>query len=786
MNQYQRAKLNKILIIVAIALGVIAIAATSFYIVLRNKRNKEKVNYEDTIIGKNYYIDIVIDMDTKKVKRDDRETTLQDEFGIDPSKAEIMFYSPNDVKTYFENSTVEVEMENKKIHLKNPYQTKTLIVEADEIEDDFDAQEQITIQDGLYILKYDTQKRTKAAYQYLQGKKGIKKIELDEVSIVNTINDESQTVYGEHKNENNEINDLGASAMGLDKYKNLIKENGNPSQVVVATIGYGAAIQNTYLKDRINEDYYNFISGPENTKDVHETIAQGSRMLEVIKESTTDNVKIMPLVVINDEYYTTTSSILQAIKYATEKSDVICYEFVHKHNYMVNLCLKNTFSKNIPVCCITKNGEENESIYPAEDSTTIAVSSVDKDLKTTSYSGKGAFIDFVASSTDVKEIFNSSSTVSRWSGAGYSNAHIVGAIALIKTYNKNYTILEVYNTIRNFCKDLGEQGRDNIYGYGFPNFSEIKMSDIDKQDPQITEANVDNEKWEKQKSFKLKANDNIRIYGWNITKSDKVPSDWKKTETITNNIDVTEELKENGKYYIWVTDSAGRVSYLDKEITKIDNSGPKITSSVDESKIDTEKFVTIKVTATDDESGLHENAYSWDKQNWAKDNNNLKVTKNGTYTVYVRDALENISEKKITINSFPKEGKAEIDTGLVIKEIKVSSKWEGDKNKEVTITLNNNLNIQRWQITETDFPPRDFINTQNETNTLNNNTIQQNVVSNNTIANNTITNNYFTPSQGYSNMTITVELNANQKYFMWVKDAQGNVISQGFTIKKAD
>ena len=108
MNQYQRAKLNKILIIVSIALGVIAIAATSFYIVLRNKRNQEKVNYEDTIIGKNYYIDIVIDMDTKKVKRDDRETTLQEEFGIDSSKAEIMFYSPNEVKTYFENSTVEV------------------------------------------------------------------------------------------------------------------------------------------------------------------------------------------------------------------------------------------------------------------------------------------------------------------------------------------------------------------------------------------------------------------------------------------------------------------------------------------------------------------------------------------------------------------------------------------------------------------------------------------------------------------------------------------------------
>ena len=780
MNQYQRAKLNKILIISAIVLVVIAIVATSFYIVLKNKRNNQKVNYDDTIIGKNYYIDIVIDMETKKVKRDDKETTLQEEFDIDPSKAEIMLYSPNDVKTYFENSTVEVETEEKKIHLKNPYQTKTLIVEADEIEDDFDALEQIAIQDGLYILKYDTQKRTKAAYQYLQGQKGIKKIELDEVSIVNTINDESQTVYGDNQNDKDETKDLGISYMGLDKYKNLIKENGNPSQVVVATIGYGAAIQNTYLKDRINEDYYNFIAGPENTKDIHETIAQGSRMLEVIKESTTDNVKIMPLVVINDEYYTTTASIIQAIKYATEKSDVICYEFVHKQNYMINLCLKNSFSKNVPVCCITKNGEENESIYPAEDSTTIAISSVDRNLKTTSYSGKGAFIDFVASSTDVKEIFNSSSTVSRWSGAGYSNAHIVGAIALIKTYNKNYTILEVYNTIRNYCRDLGENGRDNIYGYGFPNFSEIKMSDIDKQDPQITEASFDNEKWEKQKTFKLKATDNIRIYGWNVTKTDKVPNNWKTTETITNTIDVTEELKENGKYYIWVTDSAGRVSYLDKEITKIDKLGPKITSNIDESKKETEKFVTINITATDDESGLHQNAYSWDKQNWAKDNNNLKVTKNGTYTVYVRDALENISEKKITINSFPKEGKAEIDTGLVIKEVKVSSKWEGDKNQEVTITLNNNLNIQKWQITESDFPPRDFIDSQDENN--NSNSINpQNTVSNNTIANNNVI-----PNQGYSNMTITVSLNANQKYFMWIKDVQGNVISQGFTIKKAN
>ena len=119
---------------------------------------------------------------------------------------------------------------------------------------------------------------------------------------------------------------------------------------------------------------------------------------------------------------------------------MLCYK---KKNYMIELLLQKAFKENVPVCCVTKAEKENEEIFPANNSTTIAVSSVDKDLKTTSYSGNGEYIDFVASSTDVQEIFNTSSTVSKWSGAGYSNAHIASLIALIKTYNKQATILEI-------------------------------------------------------------------------------------------------------------------------------------------------------------------------------------------------------------------------------------------------------------------------------------------------------------------------------------------------------
>ena len=774
MDSYKRAKLNKILIIIAAILVLVAIICIVVYSIVAGKKQDDELDFRDTIIGKNYYVDITIDTETKKVKRDQIDTSLQEEFGISDQKAEELLNTTGDLINYFENSTNEVEMRNKVIHIKNPFQTKTLLVEADEIEDNFDAIKETQVQEGLYILEYDTQKRTKKAYQYLQERPEIKKVQVDEVDIINTINDESQTVYGE-KDEKNNLKDYGATAMGLEKYKRIVKENGNPAQITIATIGYGANIQNEYFNGKISEEYYNFIADEENAKDVHETIAQGSRILEVIHESTTDNIKILPLVVINDEYYTTTSSIIRAINYATEKSDIICYEFTHKQDYMIELALQKSFKENVPVCCVTKMVEENEEIFPANNSTTIAVSSVDKDLKTTSYSGSGEYIDFVASSTDVQEIFNTSSTVSKWSGAGYSNAHIASLIALIKTYNKQATILEIYNVLRNYCRDLGSQGRDETYGYGFPDFNEIKISDIDKVLPEIKEVVIDEVKWEKSKSINIKGSDNIRIYGWNVTKSKEIPKDWKKLEIITNNLDVKDEIKDNGTYYIWVTDSAGNISYLNKEITKIDTIPPIIQYSIDDSKKDTEKYITIKVNGKDNESGLHQMAYSWDKQSWGTENNILNVTKNGTYTIYVRDALENISEKKITIKSFPQEGIANLDEGNVIKEVKVSSNWDNNINKEVIITLQDNLDIETWKITESDIAPQEFED-QEDGNLINQN---QNTQQNQNIQQNQ-------NSQGFTNVTITASLEKDKKYYVWVKLRNRTVNSQGFTIKKPE
>ena len=769
INDYKKESLNKFLLITAIVLVIIAVVITILYIVVKNNEDTG-ADYSDTIVGKNYFTAIYIDLSTKSVKRDNIDTTLQEEFGIGDNEANSLLNSTEDLHNFFANSTIDVNVENNSIQLQDKYQTKTIFLEADEVKDDFGAISSEKLMDGIFILKYDTEKRTRAAYEFFRTETWVKKAVLDQVSVIETINDESQTIYKDNeKNNNVNENSYGVSAMGLENYKKIVSDNGNPADVVVATIGYGGNIDNSYFDGRISDEYYNFI---EDSKDVHETIAQGSRTLEVIKEGTSDNVKIMPLVVINDEYYTTTAAILKAILYATEKADVICYEFVQKQNEIIDLVLKNAFKEEVPVCCVTKEAvNENDDIYPANNGTTIAVSSVDKDLKTTSYSAKGDYLDFVASSTDVKEIFNSSSSVSMWSGPEYANAHIVDIIAMIKTYNKDFTLVEIYNMIRNYCKDLGDQGKDDIFGYGFPDFTGIKISDIDKHSPEIQEVNFDNDKWEKSKKIQIKATDNIKIYGWNITNSNTAPTEWTKIDGNSNNIDVSGDVNKNGTFYVWVSDSAGNIAYRTIEINKVDTTGPKLQYAIDSSKQATEKYVTITASAKDDESGLHDMPYSWDGQSWGNNNNTYKVTRNGTYKLYVRDKLGNTTERSITIKNFPEEGKADIDNGTIIKSISVSSDWNGNRNNRVTITINEDVSVEKWRVTESDEVPSDFQNNSSANNTDNSKSNENTLPSNDSLS-------------GYANLTITVSLNAGTKYYFWVKDSDGDIVSQSFTIRK--
>ena len=810
MRRKTRTKVKKGLIIAGITIGVILLIIG--IIIAIKLHQQPEISYDDGITCKNYFKQITINLSNKEVKRDNIETSLKEEFNLSDEEENLAFSSMDEMRKLLSNSVFDISENGQTFTIKNLYQTKSIIVKSKNVKETVDREEVIQISENLYVLSFYSEKLTKAMYNYYKDKDYIEKIYYDDVTINKQINDISQTMYGGTEVDLNNHHSLGATVMGLDNYNNIINENGNPKDIVIGTIGYGINYQNEFFNERISDNYYNFVL---NNKDISETIAQGSRIAEVLVDSTTNNVKIMPLVTVTEEGYTSTSSILKAIAYAAKNSDVICYELINTQSEPIDLALESCFKENVPVCSVSSNSqyetstensekEENskEGDYPANHGMTIAVSSLDREMNLADYSGKGDYIDFSAPSTDVEEIFSNSANISRWSGAQYSNAQIAATIALIKTYSKDATILDVYNFLRNFSEDLGDEGKDELYGYGCPKFQNLTIGDIDKISPEFKEVTFENNTWEVVKQVKIVANDNIRMKDWAITKNENGPDDkeWNAMQAVTPDLDVSSTLTENGKYYIWIRDIAGNTATKEIQIDKIDNTPPEIAYTINKDTL-ASGYVTITVTAEDSQSGLYDSPFSWDKITWSQENSTRTIKENGRYKVYAEDNLGNISEKEILVDCFPQAGTFELKDGNIITNMKVSANWIGNTNNDVEIELNKDLDIAGWQITTDENTPSEFVaveganviveNQENNNNNSSNNTsLPSNVVidgniqaSNTTVQENTQSQIQVIPRT--EPIVLHTTLDIDKTYYFWTKDSYGNTAYQAFVIHKA-
>ena len=810
MRRKTRTKVKKGLIIAGITIGVILLIIG--IIIAIKLHQQPEISYDDGITCKNYFKQITINLSNKEVKRDNIETSLKEEFNLSDEEENLAFSSMDEMRKLLSNSVFDISENGQTFTIKNLYQTKSIIVKSKNVKETVDREEVTQISENLYVLSFYSEKLTKAMYNYYKDKDYIEKIYYDDVTINKQINDISQTMYGGTEVDLNNHHSLGATGMGLDNYNNIINENGNPKDIVIGTIGYGINYQNEFFNERISDNYYNFVL---NNKDISETIAQGSRIAEVLVDSTTNNVKIMPLVTVTEEGYTSTSSILKAIAYAAKNSDVICYELINTQSEPIDLALESCFKENVPVCSVssnsqyetsTENSEEEktskEGDYPANHGMTIAVSSLDREMNLADYSGKGDYIDFSAPSTDVEEIFSNSANISRWSGAQYSNAQIAATIALIKTYSKDATILDVYNFLRNFSEDLGDEGKDELYGYGCPKFQNLTIGDIDKISPEFKEVTFENDTWEVVKQVKIVANDNIRMKDWAITKNENGPDDkeWNAMQAVTPDLDVSSTLTENGKYYIWIRDIAGNTATKEIQIDKIDNTPPEIAYTINKDTL-ASGYVTITVTAEDSQSGLYDSPFSWDKITWSQENSTRTIKENGRYKVYAEDNLGNISEKEILVDCFPQAGTFELKDGNIITNMKVSANWIGNTNNDVEIELNKDLDIAGWQITTDENTPSEFVaveganviveNQENNNNNSSNNTSLPNnvVIDGNIQASNTTAQENTQPQIQVIPRTepivLHTTLDIDKTYYFWTKDSYGNTAYQAFVIHKA-
>ena len=237
----------------------------------------------------------------------------------------------------------------------------------------------------------------------------------------------------------------GGAVMGLDTLKSQAGRYVPESRrITVAVIDTGADLTIPALQARtVSPSSYDFVGGTSAVTDITtgSSAGHGTKVASLLADLTPENVELMILRVFSEETGKAQSStVLTALQYALEAgADVVNLSLgwtnadVNPERYtFLNTVLDKAYSAGVPVICAGGNNKADvRTVYPANYSTTIAVSAFDQSgTFADSYSNYGPDIDFSAPGTAVQTAVPGGGTATT-SGTSLAAPHIPAAAAAI-------------------------------------------------------------------------------------------------------------------------------------------------------------------------------------------------------------------------------------------------------------------------------------------------------------------------------------------------------------------
>lgn len=281
--------------------------------------------------------------------------------------------------------------------------------------------------------------------------------------------------YTFSENNNVKYNSWGVEKVGFDYINNIINNGDGYSSVVAAIIDTGCDMDlfNKSYDGKIVETYNLYqanVYGNDNVMFDH--FGHGTHIAGTIAEATPNNVKILP-VKVSDDRSVDTVNILHAINYITynHKADVINMSFgapyVNDYDYTNDpeyIAIEAAKEEGIISVAAAGNSNSSNYEYPAAFDNTISISAVDDNLDKAEFSSYGDRVTFAAPGVNIKSINGIKS------GTSMATPHAVSAVAIVKSINKNISLEDTIEVLKNLAIDIGPKGKDIYYGYGFINF----------------------------------------------------------------------------------------------------------------------------------------------------------------------------------------------------------------------------------------------------------------------------------------------------------------------------
>jgi subtilisin family serine protease len=352
------------------------------------------------------------------------------------------------------------------IMLVRAYQTHRLIVvtNGSALVETHGALQVIGGPDSLYVLQYDSGQAAREANRLFNDDPGILFVQPDAVL---------------HSEISADALSWGVERVGADYFIENLFNKSNKNEVIVAVLDTGIDFDHPFLKNRISNVRWNFISGNNNPSDVY---GHGTHVSGIIVDSTPSNVKIMPLKVLGDDGIGSSLNVYNAIIYAADSGADIINMSLGSHmgrdtrNLLEEKAIDYALSMNVIV--ITSAGNENGDVMnysPAYYSKVITVAATDENDNKASFSNFGDSIDIAAPGVSIKSSIPGGDFTDK-SGTSMAASFVAASAALLRTTNDS---LSQEDIIAMLSDNADNVGLSKYFGAGIVNVVNLVPADDD-------------------------------------------------------------------------------------------------------------------------------------------------------------------------------------------------------------------------------------------------------------------------------------------------------------------
>ena len=352
-----------------------------------------------------------------------------------------------------ETLNLEVKKDGDNITITNDFQTRQLIVRMKDngrLGENFGALQSVSDGNGAYLLQYDTEYLAKQAYNKLSQNINIKWVEPNRIVCLPNAEKASEV-------STTALTDRwGSVRINADLMKDYLIAKGKTStNIFVAVVDTGIDQNHTFLTGRVNTSLgYNFIGDNTNAYDDHN---HGTHVAGTIVDCTTNNVKLIPVKVLNSGGSGSYLQVSLGVRHAADKGAKIMNMSLGGvgPSQEVKSAVDYAFNKNVTVVVAAGNDAKDTVHYvPAGYDNVITVSAIDESDSLAWFSNFGDSVDIAAPGVRIQSSIPGNAYAT-YNGTSMATPHIAAGVACLALNNPSLNPAGLKTAIRNTAIDLG-------------------------------------------------------------------------------------------------------------------------------------------------------------------------------------------------------------------------------------------------------------------------------------------------------------------------------------------